>query len=526
VTGSTSVGQVEADHRGIREPESAATSHRLMVLVVTILASSMAWIDGTAVNVALPRMQLSLHSTAADMQWVIEAYSLFLASLILAGGSMGDRWGRRKLFAVGVVVFTIASILCGLAGNVELINGARAIQGIGGALLVPGSLAIITATFPAEERGKAIGTWAGFSTITTAGGPALGGWLVEHVSWRAVFFMNVPLAIVVMVLLCRYVRESKDEEVNGPFDWLGTLLVTAGLAGIVYALIEAGPNGFANGAVVLALTSGVVLLVAFGVVESRAESPMLPLPAFRSRNFAGANLLTLLLYGGLGGSLYFLPFDLQQVQGFSPLAAGASFIPFPIVIFVLSRWSGGLVSRFGARLPLTVGPIVTGCGLAMMAIAGTHANYWTTFFPAILVLSVGMSLVIAPLTTTVMNALPTNQAGLASGVNNAVSRAAGLLAIAVLGIIVSFRFTSSLDGRLKGLTLTSAVRQSIEAQHARFIAVTMPGGLSPASRTMIEAALRASFVDGFRMAMIIAGLLALGSAILGLLFLTGRPHGN
>lgn len=525
MTGASSVVPCAADEcviRSLPREEHVAPRAEVWVLAATILGSGIASIDATAVNVALPTMQRELHATAANLQWVIEAYSLFLAALILVGGSLGDRMGRRKMYAAGMAIFTVASVSCGAAPNIGFVIVARCLQGIGGALLVPGSLAIISASFDQTRRGKAVGTWAGFSSITTAIGPVLGGWLVQSISWRAVFFINVPIAVVTLYLLYRHVPETRDEEASGPIDWLGALVVTGALAGIVFGLIEAGPRGFGDPLVAGTLVGGIVLLPIFVVVEARAASPMVPLDVFRSRNFTGANLLTLLLYGALGGSLYFLPFDLQQVQMYPPTAAGAAFLPFPIIIFVLSRWAGGLIQKYGARLPLVIGPIVTALGLALFALPGIGGSYWTTFFPAVIVMSLGMTLVIAPLTTTVLNAVPTHRSGVASGVNNAVTRAAGLLAIAVLGLVVASTFTSSLDSRLNALHASPAVKRALHAQRTKFVDAPIPSGISPSERAQLERTLKEAFVTAFRVAMLIAAGLAAGSALLAAWLIEGK----
>ncbi|GAC1471948.1 MAG: MFS transporter [Chloroflexota bacterium] len=497
----------------------------IWVLAATILGSSIASIDGTVVNVALPTMQRTFHATSADLQWVIEAYSLFLAALILVGGSLGDRLGRRAIFAAGITLFTISSVACGAAPTIGVLIGARALQGVGGALLVPGSLAIISASFDASRRGKAIGTWSGFSAVTTALGPVLGGWLVQNASWRWVFFINVPIAAITLALLFRHVPESRDEEQTGALDWLGALLVTGALGGIVYGLIEAGPRGFGDAVVLGSLLVGIALLAAFVAQERRSPAPMMPLDVFRSRTFTGANLLTLLLYGGLGGSLYFFPFDLQQVQGYSPTAAGAAFLPFTVIVFVLSRWAGGLVQRYGAKLPLVVGPVITAAGFALFAVPDTGGSYWTTFFPGVVVMSLGMTIVIAPLTTAVMNAVETHRSGVASGVNNAVSRAAGLLAIAVLGLVVASTFNASLDSRLAQLHAAPQVRSAVVAQRAKLVGATIPSGVAKTERVQLERALKESFVSAFRTSMLVAAALALLSAALAAWLIEGaRPR--
>lgn len=440
------------------------------ILAATILASSMAFIDGTVANVALPALQKEFDATLVDAQWVIEAYALFLAALLLVGGAAGDRFGRRKIFLCGVVLFAAASAWCGYAGSMRELIVARAVQGLGAALLVPGSLAIISASFAQKERGKAIGTWSGATAITAALGPVLGGWLIEHLSWRAVFFINLPLAAAVLALSLWRVPESRNPE-QGGLDWPGALLVTLGLGGVTYGLIESSAWG----------ALGVPALAAFLYVEARQAAPMMPLRLFRSRTFSGANLLTVFLYAALGGGLFFLPLNLIQVQGYTATAAGAALLPFILEMFVLSRWSGGLADKYGARLPLTIGPAIAAGGFAMFALPSVGGSYWATFFPAVLVLGFGMSIAVAPLTTTVMNAVDAGHAGAASGINNAASRVAALLAIAVFGAIFAFVFDKNRE----------------------------------------QQAFAESFVAGFRWVMLISALLGLASAASAWVLLRG-----
>lgn len=481
------------------------------ILAATILASSMAFIDGTVVNVALPSLQKNLNATVIGVQWVVEAYSLFLSALLLVGGSLGDRYGRKVIFLIGVSLFALASVACGMAISIEQLIIARAVQGAGGALLVPGSLAIISASFAPEQRGRAIGTWSGFSAITTAIGPVLGGWLIEHVSWRAVFFINVPVAVAVLLISLWRVPETRDPSESGRLDWPGAALVTFGLGGLVYGLIESSRDGF-NARVWAALVTGVMLLAAFIFNETRARNPMLPLKLFHSRDFSGANLLTLLLYAGLGGSLFFLTLNLIQVQGYSATAAGASFLPFVLIMFGLSRWSGGLVDRFGARLPLIIGPLIAAAGFALFMLPGQSSNYWTSFFPAVIVLGLGMAIAVAPLTTTVMGSVSEQQSGVASGINNSVSRTAGLLAIAIFGVVLLQTFSGRFERRLAAIDIPSDVRVSLYEQRTRLGALELPANLNPDATKQLQQAIAESFIFGYRLIMFLAACLALGAA--------------
>lgn len=482
----------------------------------------MVFIDGTVVNVALPVLQRKLNANVTDVQWVIEVYTLFLAALLLLGGSLGDRFGRKKIYAIGVTVFALASVWCGLAPNISQLILARAAQGVGGALLVPGSLAIISATFSEKDRGKAIGTWSGATAMTTALGPVLGGWLIEHVTWRAVFFLNVPLALAVLGLLVLFVPESRDEKDSGRVDLFGAGLATLGLGGLVFGLIESSRLGFSNPLVIATMCGGIIMSAAFIVVEARVRNPMMPLKLFRSRNFAGANLLTLFLYAALAGTLFFFPLNLIQVQGYSATAAGAASLPFILIMFGLSRWSGGLVKRYGSRLPLVFGPLVAAIGFALFVRPGAGGSYWTTFFPAVVVLGLGMAISVAPLTTTVMNSVSENRAGIASGINNAMSRTAGLLAIAVLGLVMFHAFSSCLDQALNQMAVSPEIRQTVDDQRIRLAAIEVPSSAGDLTRQAIKDGINECFVTGFRRVMIFGAGLALASSLTAALVILKR----
>ncbi len=491
------------------------------VLAAVIIASGMGFMDGTIVNVALPVIQSDLGATAVDALWMVESYALLLAALILVGGSLGDHYGRRKVFMGGIAIFTVASVWCGLSPSSESLVAARAVQGIGGALMIPGSLSIISSSFSDEERGKAIGTWSGFSGVTAAIGPVVGGLLIDFVSWRAAFLINVPLALIALYLCLRYVPESREPDA-ARLDFTGATLATAGLGGIVFGLIQASNRSFADPLVLVPLLVGVASLVAFILAEREVREPMMPLHLFRSRNFTGANLLTLLLYMGLGGALYFFPFVLQQVHGYSATAAGSAFLPFIVLTFLLSRWAGGLVPRVGPRLPLTVGPIIAAAGFFLFTLPGTGGSYWTTFFPAVVVMGLGMSLVIAPLTTTALNSVAGRHSGLASGVNNAVSRTATLLAVAVMGVFVFATFSGALDSRLSNLDLSPQARQTMEERKVDLGAARPPRGVDAGTAAAIEEAVDESFVAGFRLAMYLAAGFALASALASVLIIAGK----
>jgi EmrB/QacA subfamily drug resistance transporter len=494
------------------------------ILTATILASSMAFIDGTVVNVALGALQREFGATMVGVQWVVEAYALFLASLVLVGGSLGDLYGRRRIFALGIAIFAVASVACGLARDINELILARAIQGIGAALLVPGSLAIIGASFPENERGRAIGAWSGMSAITGAAGPVIGGWLIEHASWRWAFFINLPLAAVTLAIVFWQVPESRGEMRGKRLDWPGALLVTVGLGLIVFALLESSNHGWRDERVVGGLAAGVAALVLFVVVESRSAAPILPLKLFSMRNFTGANLLTLFLYAALGGAMFFLPLNLIQVQGYSATAAGAALLPFILLFSFLSRWAGGLVDRWGPKKPLFIGPLIVGLAFVLLALPGQGGSYWTTFFPGIVLLGLGMATSAAPLTTVVMTSVGADRAGVASGANNAVARVAALLAIAVFGVAMLHTFNNALDRRLDGLRLAPEAQRQLDSDRAKLAATEPPPTLDPETAASVRRAVADSFIVGFRLALTIAAALVVLGALIAWLVIENRTQ--
>lgn len=497
---------------------------RRWTLVAAILGSALAFIDGTVANVALPGIQSALGANAYQAQWVIESYALTLAALLLIGGALGDRFGRRRVFMLGVGVFTAASVLCGQAGSVGLLIAARAVQGVGAALMVPGSLALISAAFPQAERGAAIGTWSAFSGIAAAIGPLLGGALIDRFDWTWAFLVNAPIGAALLLICATRVPADRPAADARGIDVLGAVLATAGLAGVVFALIEAPTRGWAAIAVWGSATAGVVCLAGFVAVQARAQSPMLPLSLFRSGSFTGANVLTLLLYAALGGGLYYLPLNLIQVQGFGATAAGAAMLPFVVLLFVLSRWAGRRADRSGARRPLVIGPVIAAAGFALFMVPGVGAGYWLGFFPAVCVLGVGMGITVAPLTTTVMNAAGEPMAGIASGVNNAVSRTAAVLAIALFGLVTAAVFEAVLSTRLQAAGLPQGIVQEVLAQRDRLAAIQAPAGAGDAVHTAVVGAVGSAFVAGFRAVMAACAALALLSAFSAWRLIDRRPR--
>jgi EmrB/QacA subfamily drug resistance transporter len=474
------------------------------IIAATVLGSSLVFIDGTIVSIALPIIQTDFRATTFDAQWVIEAYTLVLGALMLFAGALGDRYGRKRLFVVGAIVFAIGSILCGLAPSMPALIAARVLQGAGGTMLAPASLALIAASFEGEARGRAIGTWSGLTAVAGAIGPVAGGTIVDHLGWRWVFFINIPIVIAVVAIATRHLRESRDEGESGPLDVIGSVLITLGLGGIVYAFVVSGQDGW-HVRTVGALVGGLVTLALFAAFERRTINPILPFELFANRAFSGINIMTFLLYGALGGLFFFLPFVMILVDGYSATFTGLAMLPFLVLIVILSRYSGALVYRVGRRTLLVVGPSLTTLGFVAFA-ALPSLRYWNGVLPSTVLIGIGMGLTVAPLVAVLMDSVPEQHVGLASGINNAVSRVAGLLAIAVLGAILAAAFNARLDARMTVAGFTPALRRDVDAQRSAMAGARL--------RDPREAAtVRAAYVDGFRVVAFACALSAAASAV-------------
>ena len=470
---------------------------------------------------ALPKIESDLRTTLAAMQWVINAYTLCMSALLLVGGAAADRFGRRLIFVIGVSIFAAASLGCGLAANAEVLIAARVVQGVGAALLIPCSLALIGAAFDETERGAAIGVWSGASAIAAGAAPLLGGALVDHWSWRVIFLINPLLAIPTLSITLSRVPESRDPDAPSGIDWPGAVLAFAGLASLVYGLIAASDLGWSDAAVVGSVSAGALLLGGFVLAEGRSRSPMMPLELFRSRVFSGVNLLTLLLYGALGGAFFFYPFLLIQARGYSAAAAGAAYLPFTLVMGVLARWGGGLVDRFGARWPLIVGPAITALGFVLL---GSGEGPLSAIVLPMSVLALGMAITVAPLTTTVMNAVPAHRTGVASGINNAVASVGSLLLIAVLGTVALGAFNRSLERHLESSAASPAVIEAVHAARGGFVIPPMPASLSDEERRRVRSIIADSLSTTVRTMLWIAAALALASAASAALTIPGAER--
>ena len=495
---------------------SSNSSVERWTLISTILASGMVFIDFSALNVALPAIQTDMNISGKSLLWIINAYSLFLSSLLLVGGSLGDLYGRKKIFIIGIIIFSVSSFLCGISPGKGLLITARAFQGVGGALMVPGSLAIISAVIPAERRGKAFGTWSMFSALTTIIGPALGGWLAGLGLWRVIFFINIPFAIFTIAALIIKVPENKDHSAK-KLDITGAVLATLGLSGITYGFLEASDKGFGNPVIQLSLAVGLLALIVFIIVEKKSSHPMMPLNLFKLKRFSGVNAMTLFVYAALSASLFFLPLNMIQVQGYSEEIAGISLLPFAILISGLSRFSGIFSDKFGARLPLIAGSFLAGLGLLFFTfpgLTGGAKDYWTTYFPGILILGIGMGIVVAPLTATVMECVPKDKTGIASGVNNTMARTAGLLAIAVLGAIILITFKNTLETNVNDLNISENKKTELINNAGDLAETQPPKQITTEQTSQVEQVIKMSFIQSFDFIIYIAVALAwLGSII-------------
>jgi EmrB/QacA subfamily drug resistance transporter len=513
----------EAAIRSVSAGSDCAAASKPWVLAVTIMASTISYIDESVVNIALPTIEADLKTSAATVQWLVNAYMLSLTALVLVGGAAGDQLGRRRVFITGTAIFAAASLWCGLSYDIASLIVARAVQGGGEALLIPCSLAIIGATFDENERGKAIGLWAGFAAISAALGPVLGGWIVDHVSWRWIFLINPLIALPCIWIALRRVPESSDPQATRGLDWRGALLALFGLGALVYGLIAAPGRGWGDPIVIVSLVAGLLLLVAFVWEEKRSPTPMMPLALFAARTFAGVNLLTLLLYAALGGAFFFLPFLFTQVHGYSATVAGAAFLPFTIIMAVLSRWSGGLIDRFGARTPLIIGSAITALGFALLAVLSNAQTYGVMILPMI-VLGLGMALIVAPLTTTVINAVPERQTGVASGINNAVASLASLLAVAIFGAVALGAHNAALERRLSAQEMSADTRQAVAQARGKFV-VELPA-VPAKDREAAVTIVRQSLADSIRLVMWLAAALALAAALCAALTIPPKPLGS
>lgn len=492
------------------------------IMVSSILASSMAFIDGTALNVVLPSLQESLHAKGTDLFWILNAYLLMLASFVLLGGSLGDKLGRKKIFIIGILIFICGSALCGFVPNVNFLIAFRMVQGLGGALMIPGSLSLISASFSEKERGKAIGTWSAFTTAVTIGGPIIGGALGDAGLWRYIFFINIPIGIISIFILWFKVKESRDEELNHSLDYPGAVAAVIGLALLTFGFLRIPNVGFHNWEVYASLGGGIVVIAIFIFIEKKSEQPMMPLGLFSNKTFSGANLLTFFLYAGLGAGILFLTLNMVQIQGYSQLQAGLSLLPFTILMILFARFAGRLADQYGPRWLLIVGPAVAGVGLLLLSfVKQTSAAdaYWTTFFPGIFCFGLGMSFTVAPLTATVMGALPNQFAGTASGVNNAVTRIASVFANAIFGFLAVAFFSTFLEREIAQLPLGRSSKFAVLSQASDLGNAAVPAIVKKENRKIVDQAYKEGFISSYGKIMKLCALLAFLGAFMSFVFI-------
>jgi EmrB/QacA subfamily drug resistance transporter len=504
--------------------KSGFTSIQKWTLLATILASSLVFMDSTALNVALPALQEDLGITGTELLWIINGYALFLSALLLLGGSLGDLYGRNKVFLTGLGMFSISSLICGISQSPLQLILARAFQGIGGALLIPGSLSILSSQFGVENRGRAIGLWSTFSALTAVFGPVLGGWLAGQGLWRIIFFLNVPLSVVVFISTIARIPESRNPEAQKLDVW-GALLVTLGLAGITYGFIESPKQGFGSINIASSIIIGFLSLIGFLIVQRHSSHPMMPLRLFKSRTFSGANLLTLFVYAALGGSMFFLPLNLIQIQGYSELQAGLALLPMIILIAGISPFIGRLSDKMGPRIPLIIGPVITSAGFFLFSTYGITTGpdaYWSSFFLSFVLLGMGMGITVAPLTTAVMGAVSEDHAGIASGINNTIARSAGVLAVALLGAMVLYTFTKSIEGGIEAMDISKDIKNEIVIESSNFAAARVPDGLSVEKKILVKELLNDSFVGAFNRIVYVACLLTLLGGLMSIIFIRNK----
>jgi EmrB/QacA subfamily drug resistance transporter len=484
-------------------------SHKL-ILLATILASGMAFLDGSVVNVALPTIQAKLGVDVSGIQWIVNAYILTLASFILVSGSLGDRYGRKKIFCLGIVLFTISSLLCSLSSNITQLIISRAIQGVGAAMMIPGSLSIINTSFDEKIRGKAIGLWSGLAGGVAAIGPFIGGSLVEVLGWQSIFFINLPIGLLALFITLKYVPESKNNEAT-KLDLIGTALITLGLFGVAFGLIYGPTYGFFDVKILTSLVLGIVFLIAFIYIEKKTKQPLVPLQIFKSPLVVGANLVTLFLYFALNGVIFFLVLNFQQIQNYSPIYAGMSLLPPILLISFLSGPAGALADKIGPRTPMIIGPLLVSIGLFSFTLTGAGSNYFTSFLPGLLLFGGGMALVIAPLTKSAL-AVDQKYSGAASGVNNCVARVAALLAIALLGAIIVILFKTNLSSSIQSSSLSFDKQQVITSQQEKLGGIEIPASFTSSESLEAKSIIQQSFIDGFRVIIGLAAMFALLSS--------------
>jgi len=492
------------------------------IMVSAILASAMAFIDSTALNVVLPAMQQSLNASGTDLFWILNAYLLMLASLILIGGSLGDKLGRKKILMTGIAIFIVGSALCGLSPGVYFLIGARVMQGCGGALMIPGSLSLISSSFNDNERGKAIGTWSAITTVVTIGGPILGGALADAGLWRFIFYINIPIGLIALYFLWKHVEESRDNETNPSIDFMGGAAIFAGLVCLTFGFLRIPETGFKHWQVLTSLAAGVVLSGIFIAIEKKSSNPMMPLQLFFNSTFSGANILSFFLYAGLGAGLLFLSLNLVQVQGYSQLQSGMTLLPFTVLLITLSRFAGSLADKYGPRWLLITGPAIAGIGLLLLSFIKQTAgpsDYWQTFFPGIVLFGFGMSITVAPLTTAVMGSVASHFSGTASGINNAVTRIASVFANAIFGALAIVFFTSSLQKNIQNITIPNQQKQLVMQQAVNLGDASVPAEVESNNRQMIDVAYKTGFIYAYSLIMKISAGLAFAGSLMAVLFI-------